>query len=70
LVRWNVSEGIGIGILRELESNSISVWLAGNGIGIQFHSLFGSQTCQMNLISEMQNDRIALLPFFAFLGIF
>ena len=58
LVRWNVYEGIGIGIgiLRELESNSIVCWLVGNGIGIQFHSVFGWQTCQMNLILEIQKD--------------
>ena len=30
-----------------------SVWLVRNGIGIQFHSVFGWQTCQMNLISEI-----------------
>ena len=35
-------------------------WNVSDGIGIQFHILFGSQTCQMNLISKMQNDTMSV----------
>ena len=43
-----------------MELESVRNWNL-SGIGIQFHILFGSQTCQMNLISEMQNDKTVLL---------